>query len=214
MALVFTNTNEAGTDTNILVYGRSDSGKTFLIPSAPRPVIISSEKGLVSIKDHDIKVATVETLEDLESAYDFLRNKKEFKTICLDSLTDISKAILTQLLKENKDPRKAYGLLNSGIEDIIRKFRNLDKNVYFVAQAEVYENAAGMSALRPAMPGKTLTNGLPYFFDVVGLLQVGADGKRTIVTKSTNTVEAKDRAGKLKNVEVPDLKVIFKKLKE
>lgn len=220
MALKFTNTSAAGEHINVLVYGRSGVGKTFLCASAPKPIIISTESGLLSIADYDIPVIEVQSLDDLLEAYDIVSSKKgdKFTTVCLDSLSDIAEVVLSAFRKEYKDGRQAYGELNTGMADAIRKFRDLKRNVYFIAKSETYEMPSGMQGLRPKMPGRTLTADLPFFFDEVLCLMVSdedEDGNtyRYLQTRPTATLEAKDRSGKLDKMEQADLKKLFKKLK-
>jgi len=217
--LKFSSTKDAGESINLLVYGRSGVGKTSLIATAPSPIIISTESGLLSIKEYDLPVIEIQTLEDLHDAYDFVNSKKgkKFKTICLDSISDIAESILIDLKKQYKDGRQAYGELNTNISEMIRKFRDLNKTTYFIAKSETYENPAGMQSLRPSMPGKKLTNDLDFFFDELLCLRINEDDEdntyRYLQTQPTSTVDAKDRSGKLNKVEQPNLKQLFKKLK-
>ncbi len=217
MTISFSNTKNEGKNVNILCYGRAGVGKTVLCSTAPKPVIISTESGLLSLVKYDIPVIKVSSLQDLNDAYDIVVDKTKFKTICLDSISDIAEAALTKLKKEKRDPRQAYGVLSDKMSELIRMFRDLDRNVYFIATAETYETAAGIQGIRPAMPGKRLTAALPYFFDEVFCLRMGQEDenqplKRYLQTEPTLTVEAKDRSGKLKAKEKPNLTKIFKKL--
>jgi len=216
----FTTTNEATEYLNVLVYGRSGVGKTKLIETAPKPIIISTEQGLLSIAGTGIPVLEVEIVDDLYEAYNFIntaKNLKKYKTVCLDSISDIAEAVLSDLKKTKKDPRAAYGELNTTIADVIRKFRDLPTSTYFIAKSETYENSAGMQAMRPSMPGKSLTNGLSFFFDEVLALRINEDDEdntyRYLQTQPTLTVDAKDRSGNLNKIEKPDLKILFKKLR-
>jgi phage nucleotide-binding protein len=220
MALKFTNTNKSSTSINLLCYGEAGTGKTTLISTAPKPIVISTESGLLSISDHDIPVIEIENLEDLMEAYDLLNTKKylnKFKTVCLDSITDIAETVLSDLLKNTKDGRQAYGQLNAQLSELIRLFRDMPISSYFIAASETYENAAGMQAMRPSMPGRKLTNSLDYFFDLVLCLRINNDDVenpyRYLQTQPTNTIAAKDRSGKLKQFEKPNLNKLFKKLK-
>jgi phage nucleotide-binding protein len=214
----FTTTKQANKFVNVLVYGRSGIGKTRLCATAPDPLIISSESGLLSIADEDIPVIEIKDLEDLQDAYEYCKSKKakKFKTICLDSITDLAETILSDIKENSRDGRQAYGELNEEVAKMIRKFRDLPKNTYFIAKVETYENDIGVTCYRPAMPGRTLTRDLPYFFDeVFALRAVGEDDDEKILlqTKASATWDAKDRSGKLKQGEKPNLTKIFNKIK-
>lgn len=220
MALNFTTTSKAGESVNILVYGRSGVGKTVLCATTPNPIIISTESGLMSISEFDIPVIEVTTLQDLKDAYDFVTTDpkgKKFDTICLDSISDIAESVLTDLKAQNKDGRAAYGKLADEIAGQIRKFRDIKRNVYFIAKAELYQNASGVECYRPSMPGRKLTGDLPFFFDVVLALRIHGedeDAYRYLQTSAELTWDAKDRSKSLDPMEKPDLSNIFTKIQD
>jgi hypothetical protein len=66
------------------------------------------------------------------------------------------------------------------------------------------------------MPGKSLTQGLPYFFDEVLALRVERDAEgvtqRALMCDSDGLWLAKDRSGKLSGWEAPDLGEIIAKI--
>ncbi len=226
MAIKFTTTAKSGKTANILVYSRSGLGKTVLASTAPSPIIISSERGLMSIAEFDIPVIEVSTLEDFKDAYKFvMSNGKKYETVVIDSISDIAESVLSDFLENVRDPRQAYGKLNQGIAKMIRKFRDMEKHTYFIAKADTFESASGMQCMRPKMPGRTLTADLPFFFDQCLVLRLGEanrkndDGEdekytyRFLQTAPDLTYEAKDRSDQLNAKEKPDLTYLFKKIK-
>ena len=221
MGITLTTTKKATGKVKVLVYGGAGLGKTVLCSTAPNPIIISAEAGLLSISDHDIPVIEVNTVEDVMEAYSWLtenENAKKYETICLDSITEIAEVLLTQYKREEKDPRKAYGRLNDDMAHLIRSFRDIKgKNVYFTAKSIKKEDeSSGISLTRPAMPGATLTNNLAYWFDEVLCLRIGKteSGKefRYLQTAPELLFDAKDRSGCLSKMEKPDLQHIFDKI--
>ena len=81
MALNFTTTRKAA-QTNgvkVLVYGKAGVGKTVLCATAPKPVIISAEAGLLSLQGADIPVIEVKNIEDLVE----IATRSEWATLCL-----------------------------------------------------------------------------------------------------------------------------------
>ncbi|ANI79027.1 ATP-binding protein [Sphingobium sp. EP60837] len=206
----------------ILAYGQAGAGKTSLIPSLPDPIILSAEGGLLSIQDHDLPYIEVGSMEALREAYEWLSSSdeaKQFKSVALDSISEIAEVVLAHELKNNKDGRAAYGELNSTMAELIRAFRDLpDKHVYFTAKLEKSQDEMGKLLYNPSMPGKSLTQQLPYFFDIVLALRVERDGdgtaQRMLMTDSDGSWTAKARGarGKLDMWEEPDLGVIIRKL--
>lgn len=181
----------------VLVYGASGVGKTSLIKTLPDPIIISSEDGLLSLADEDIPAIEIHNEADFRNALKYCRSKDfDYQTVCLDSLTDIAEVILSEHKSLSKDGRQAYGMTNDTVFQFIRDFKKLNCHVYFTAQQEIVEiNNVDMT--RPNMPGKTLTSGLPYFFDEVFWMSSNRKGERTLLTEQTATKIAKDRSGKL-----------------
>ena len=204
-----------------LVYADSGVGKTTLIKTAPRPIIISTESGLLPLAGLHIPVIKVNTYDEFIEAYQYVTDEANigmFETICLDSITDLAESILSAYKKEHKDPRQAYGKLNDDIAEAIRAFRDIDTHhVYFTAKMNRVEDSnSGIARYGAMMPGKTLAQAIPYFFDEVVCLQMAEDEDgnkyRYLQTQPSVTHTAKDRSGKLDDPEEPNLQVIFDKI--
>lgn len=205
----------------ILCYSHAGAGKTSLIPTLPAPIVLSAEGGLLSIADADVPFIEIATLDDLKEAYMWILNSTEamhYQSVCLDSISEIAEVVLSAELKRNKDGRAAYGEMNTTMTELIRSFRDLPgKHVYFTAKCEKVQDEAGRMLYGPSMPGKTLTQGLGYFFDMVFALRVEKDAEgnthRMLMTDSDGLWQAKNRAaGKLDMWETPDLGAIINKL--
>lgn len=223
MAVKLTSTREAARlhGVKILVYSRSGAGKTYLCSTAPKPLILSAEAGLLSLREFDIPVIQIRSVEDLSEAYQWFITSKEaqqFETVCLDSISEIGEVVLANAKRQVKDPRQAYGELIEKMTTLIRSFRDLPgKNVYFSAKQELNkDDHTGVVTYGPSMPGSKLGQQLPYFFDCVLHLDIGKteEGKeyRYFRTKTDIRYEAKDRSGALDPMEKPDLTHIFNKI--
>lgn len=205
----------------ICVYGRAGVGKTRLCATAPAPIILSAESGLLSLRQYNLPAIVIKTYSDLQEAYSWSMGSneaKQFHTICLDSVTEIAETILGEEKTRVKDPRKAYGATQDQVLALLRHFRDMPfKHVYFVAkQWKVKDEANGFILNSAAMPGQQLPQHIPYFFDELFQLTVGRDNTgqefRALRTRPDNQNDAKDRSGVLNEWEPADLGYIFNKI--
>lgn len=224
MAIKFTTTADSTKYVKCLVYGKSGIGKTVLAATAPDPVIISAERGLLSLKDKKIPVILIDNHEDLQGAYDLIltdERMQKFKTVVLDSISDIAEAVLAYFKKNpidgNTHPQAAYGSMADVLMPLIKKFRDIpDKHVYFIAKSKrVTDDYSGVTSWMPSMPGQQLGPALPYLFDFVLAMRAGEDknGNKYRYLQATADIqwEAKDRSGKLNAIEEPNLTKLFSK---
>lgn len=237
-----TSQTNAANGVKVLVYGGAGEGKTSLCATAPRPVILSAESGLLSLTrkniermygvntpgiSYDIPVMQVTTIEQLMEAYSYFaqpnnRASEHFSTICMDSASEVAEVVLANAKRQVKDPRQAYGELVEKMLDTIRKFRDLAGfNVYVTAkQAYDKDEVTGVFKYQPAMPGKQLGPALPYLFDEVFCLRTSIPksttekGYRFFQTQPDFQYTAKDRSGALDEIERPDLTHIFNKIQQ
>ena len=203
----------------LLVYGQAGAGKTTLIPTLPHPVILSAEGGLLSIVDADVPFLEISTMVDLWEAYDWLTQGggQEYKSVALDSISEIAEVCLNAEKKATKDPRQAYGAMQEQMADIIRAFRDLpNRHVLMTAKLEKTTDEMGRVLYSPSMPGNKTGQSLPYFFDEVLALRVEKDAEglsqRALMCDSDGIWQAKDRSGKLDTWEAPDLGAIISKI--
>lgn len=221
-----------------LIYGASGAGKTSLAATAPKPLIISAESGLLSLRPENIKrihgenvewvnydIPSVEckTFDKLGEIYQWLTESPDalaYETIILDSVTDIAETVLANAKKEAKDPRQAYGKLADDMLVILKSFRDLSThNVVFLAKLDkVKDEISGAVMFGPMMPGQQLSKQLPYLFDEVLALEVGQTDTQGVAPRYLRCHkdwqwEVKDRSGALEQYEYPSLIHLFEKLR-
>ena len=160
MAIKILNTkNYAANGIKILVYGAPGAGKTRLCATAPNPIILSAESGLLSVRNSNLDYIPISTIDDLYEAYDFCTGSEEmakYDTICLDSVSEIAEQVLANERSASKDGRQAYGNLNERMNSLLRCFRDIPgKHVYFSAKMEFDKGADGVAMFRPSLPGKS-----------------------------------------------------------
>ncbi|WLY87249.1 hypothetical protein [Vibrio phage vB_VibM_83AMN] len=241
MAVTWSTTqNEIGArGVKMLVYGKAGVGKTALTATAPRPLIISRESGLLSLdadnieriwKDTkmpyvtDIPVMKIETQEDCEYALKVCQDpstKERFDTAVIDSLSEIAENILEKAKNDPKckDGRQAYMKTQEFIIKWVKDMRDIEGlNIVFICKQEHYKDEiTGVLKQGPMMPGQKTGIALPYLFDIV--LFYGVDARdqknihRFVQTQPDLQIEAKDRSGKLQTVEYPHLGYLINKIK-
>jgi phage nucleotide-binding protein len=221
MAINIKNTGSlAANGVKLLVYGQAGAGKTSLIKTLPDPIVLSAEGGLLSIQDADLPYIEINDIETLREAYKWITESNEakgFKSVALDSISEIAEVVLNAEKKATKDPRQAYGAMQEQMADIIRAFRDLPgRHVYMSAKLEKTQDEMGRVLYAPSMPGNKTGQALPYFFDEVLALRVEKDGdgntQRALMCDSDGLWLAKDRSGKLESWEAPDLGAIISKM--
>lgn len=125
----------------ILVYGRSGTGKTTFIGTAPKPLLVLDvrEEGTTSIRSRkDTFVLKIETWEDLEEAYWYLAGPgaDKFKSVAIDTVTPLQDLALKKVTGEEGGlvSRRAWGEAASMMKTWIMAFRDLPMHIIFTAQ--------------------------------------------------------------------------------
>lgn len=220
----FTTTQQAAALHGIkaLVYGRSGVGKTSLVRTAPAPIILSAEAGVLSLRDVPIPMVQVRTVQDLTEFHSWASSAAEarqFETVFIDSISEIGEVVLANAKAQVKDPRQAYGELVEKMLMTIKAYRDLPgKNVVMIAKQEpIKDEMSGIVMFGPSMPGSKLGPQLPYLFDEVFRMGVGKTPQgqeyRFLQTGPDLQYDAKDRSGALAGIEPPDLNHIFNKIR-
>lgn len=223
MALNWTTTDKAGIDNGIkiLVYGKAGTGKTTLCGTAPSPLIVSAESGLLSLRHKSIPVVQVTCMQDVWDVFTWLNSPaaNNILTVCLDSLSEIAEVCLSAEKKKTKDGRAAYGNFTEEMIPLVKGFRDLKrKHVVVTAKEQAVTNdVTNVTTYGPSAPGRSVGPALPYLFDEVFHANTGRDqtGKvyHYLRTRADAQTDAKDRSGVLDEIEYPDLTNIINKIK-
>lgn len=205
----------------VLVYGAAGVGKTRLLATAPNPVIFSCESGLLSLRSFNIPYSLVNSLADLQDAFNWITysaEARQFATVGLDSISEIMDVLLKNEKMSKKDPRQAYGEVLVQGTNLIRQFRDLPgKHVVLIAKEEIGRDENSRMYFQPSFPGAKLGPAVPYYPDEVFRLMPFTDpasGYRYSFLRChpDQTTVAKDRSGALAEWELPDLNAIFTKI--
>lgn len=184
-----------------IIYGGAGVGKTRTIATAPSPIIISAEEGLLSLMEVEIPYIEVKTLQDLDDAYNLLKKDagKTYKTIGLDSLSEIAETLIAQELPKHKDGRQAYAALAQAMIPMLKKFRDLKgvNTVFSCKKIDVKDEETGTVTTELMLPGNVLSNQVPYIVDELFYMDVDRKGIPFLQVKPSRKVFAKDRSGAL-----------------
>ena len=193
------------------LYGPSGGGKTTLSATAPQPIFLDSNQGLLSIADRPgfehVRGEDVHDMEDLDRAYDNFTGAgendwtKKFETIVFDHFDDIQGIVLDQLGdraadrdRTRRDPdeiaQKEYGIMGNRMRRYLRKFKRVPVHKILIC-SEAEDRETGK--MRPNLVG-ALKNQLPYFCDHTIYLRIGKNGTRYLHLDGTDEFYAKTRA--------------------
>lgn len=215
-----------------IVFGAPGCGKTPLINSAPRPVLLATEPGLLSMRGSNVPVWEAYTAPLIAEFFEWFFKSKEatnFDTLGIDSISNVAEIILADELVKQKHGMKAYGNMSERVMKIANDLYYFpQKHIVMIAKQGTAENGRQtilqggeviyepIMQKRPFFPGKDLNVKIPHLFDnVLHLAEASIPGQPKPVsalrTKEIPEVFARNRLGNLNELEPPDLNGLFAK---
>ena len=201
---------------NMLIYGESGVGKTWLagsaqaVPSMRNVLYVDAEAGRKTLDDQwqGIPILGAKTWQDYIEIYTaLLAGGHDYQTVVLDSVTEMLEHCKEQVMNEMKaDPDNAdrdedvpsireWSKILTRMLRITRRFRDLPMNVIFIAHAEQVKGKDGRTKWMPLVNGKFQMK-LPQIPDVVlymAVKEVDEEQRRVLFTGQTDRAVAKVR---------------------
>lgn len=201
-------------------YGGPGCGKTPVVLTAPNPVLLATEPGFMSIRNSNIPCWQANSYKEIKEFYDWIlssREARQFQTFCVDSVSQMAEIVLAEEQKKNRDGRKAYGEMSEKVHEILNGLYFLEgPHIYLIAKQDDKPDD-GSGKKRPYFPGKELHVKVPHLYDLIVhvepvTLQDGSSA-RAFRTADSPFAVARDRSGKLAELEPANLTYIFDKMK-
>ena len=212
-----------------LCYGPPGAGKTPLIKTAPRPVLLALEPGLLSMKGSNVPTWIAPTMKEVDEFFKWFFGSNEssnFDTLCIDSVSELAERIATEELNKksnsgNKvDGKAAYGAMSRKVyENYLQPlYMYPNKHIYLTAKRGI-RDVAGMEKSVPYFPGRDLYTKIPHLYDnLIYLDEVMMQGQNGLPTKvmamrcrATPIIEARARSPQIAELEACDLGQFFQK---
>lgn len=193
-----------------IVYGPAGSAKTPIFNTAPRPLLLATEPGLLSMKGSKIPTYEAYTPAKVDEFFKWFFNSaetKNFDTLGIDSASQIADIYLIDAQKNNKHGLKAYGeMAEATMEHLRTLYYTRYKHTYVICKEEI-KDLDGQSIRRPYFPGQVLPIQVPHLFDFILRLSkvIVPNVGETLAFQCNGTynVMARNRTGNLDDYEQP-----------
>lgn len=215
-----------------ILYGAPGSGKTPILNTAPRPVLLVTEPGMLSMRNSNIpcwEAFTLPLIEEFKKWFAGSREASNFDTLQIDSISQLAEIKLRDAQAKNSHGMKAYGVMADYVFDYCNElFYMPNKHIILVAKQMQVENGKQtiiannqityepVLQKKPYFPGKDLNVRIPHMFDSVwhlgeAIISGYAKPQKAIRTIEIPEIFARDRSGNLSELEPPNLTDIFNK---
>ena len=200
-----------------VIYGPPGKGKTPILNTAPRPVLLACEPGLLSMRKSNVPTWPAFDAKSIDEFFKWLFHSNEtrnYDTVGVDSISQMCEVYLQAALKTNKHGMAAYGEMARNSMDQIRGLYYMaQKHTYLIAKQQIITEGGLMK--RPYFPGQQLPTEVPHLFDeILHLDTQNVPGMGQIVAFRCHggfDVMARDRTGNLAEFEPPDFGLLVQK---
>ena len=199
-----------------IIYGPPGSAKTPIVNTAPRPVLLATEPGLLSMRNSTVPTWVAPTKARIDEFFKWFENSSEsknFDTLAVDSISQICNICLDE-------SKKSHGLQQYGeMADYVmpylsRLYYMREKHMYLIAKEELTTDGKR----RPAFPGQVLngSNGVCHLYDCILRLakvpipQIGE--QLAFQCNGSIDILARNRTGTLADFEPPNFAELVRKV--
>jgi len=212
-----------------VIYGPPGSGKTPLVETAPRPLMLVCEPGMMSLRKSKVPAYLANTHGRIEGFFKWFFGSTEanqFDTLFIDSGSQLAEIVLSDVFGSFKDGRKVYGEMSRiCMEWFDPLFYMPNKHIIILAKevSEEYTvtgNVNGIPTLttykfkKPFFPGQDLPMKIAHRYDMIWRAnrEVIQGAKQTVIyCQPTDAFIARDRSGQLADKEPGNLSYLFQK---
>lgn len=133
-----------------VIYGKSNTGKTHLAATFPKPLLylqIGDDGSNTIANVEGVKAIPITTVEDLKSVAEELRKDKKYRTIVVDTFSLVVTEWTSQKVvgKGKRMTQQNWGDLKTDTEEIIKAWHRVAKNHIVVLNChESMDNIEGM----------------------------------------------------------------------
>ena len=184
-----------------LIFGPAGVGKTITALHFPSPAMVDAERGAEFYgEEFDFVKINTKDPEIISQALDeLLADPGDVKTFILDSITEVDDSLqaghLKRLRIKNNNPNYTfqpldYKIIKGDRKILVTKLLNLDMNIIVTSRSKPQYSEDEGDFMKKIGEMPDCPKEMPYLFDVVLELAIGADGQRIAKV-------VKDRSNKL-----------------
>ena len=145
---------------HMAVTGYSGSGKTYLASTIKgKPLILNADKGVLSLKDHNLKYVTAKTWQDVVDFMKFITNEAQMKKHGFDWVVIDSLSAIEKILRDHLDDMDVTGFdkwehYEKNVGGIMKTLRDSETfNSLTIFEVEEKENENGLLEKKFALKG-------------------------------------------------------------
>ena len=197
-----------------IVYGPPGSGKTPVFNTAPRPVLLATEPGLLSMRNSTVPTWIGDSKAKIDEFFKWFENSSEaknFDTLGIDSTSQMCNIALDE--SKSKHGLAQYGDMADYVMPFLKRLYFMrEKHMYLIAKEELTTDGKR----RPLYPGKYLPAEIPHLYDCILRLakvpvpQIGE--QLAFQCNGSIDVVARNRTGTLADFEPPNFAELVKKV--